>query len=188
MTKEDTLQYILLGLLAKRDLTGYDMKKLFGQEVRDFWYARHSQVYPKLRKLEESGLITSYTSTVGTKLQKKYYRLAATGRQKLRDWLDQPLGDMMPTRDEFTMKLYLIRSQKDPQLRQLLQEDIRRHKERLAHLQLRWRLLFPTRKPEKRICHALILQEAIQRETQKLAMGKEAVGRDLTNVNFLGNR
>ncbi len=36
MTKENTLQYILLGLLAKRDLTGYDMKKLFGQEVRDF--------------------------------------------------------------------------------------------------------------------------------------------------------
>ena len=148
MTKENTLQYILLGLLAKRDLTGYDMKKLFGQEVRDFWYARHSQVYPELRKLEESGLITSYTSTVGTKLQKKYYRLAATGRQKLRDWLDQPLGDMMPTRDEFTMKLYLIRSQKDPQLRQLLQEDIRRHKERLAHLQLR--CCSPPRKPEKK--------------------------------------
>ena len=174
MTKEDTLQYILLGLLAKRDLTGYDMKKLFGQEVRDFWYARHSQVYPKLRKLEESGLITSYTSTVGTKLQKKYYRLAATGRQKLRDWLAQPLGDMMPTRDEFTMKLYLIRSQKDPQLRQLLQEDIRRHKERLAHLQLRWRLLFPTQEArEKEYGHALILQEAIQRETQKLAWEKK---------------
>ena len=174
MTKEDTLQYILLGLLAKRDLTGYDMKKLFGQEVRDFWYARHSQVYPELRKLEESGLITSYTSTVGTKLQKKYYRLAATGRQKLRDWLDQPLGDMTPTRDEFTMKLYLIRSQKDPQLRQLFQADIRRHEERLAYLQLRWRLLFPTQEAKKKdYGHALILQEAIQRETQKLAWEKK---------------
>lgn len=32
MTKEDTLQYILLGLLAKRDLTGYDMKNFSGRK------------------------------------------------------------------------------------------------------------------------------------------------------------
>ena len=77
MTKENTLQYVLLGLLAKQDLTGYDIRKIFAQEVGDFWSARHSQVYPELRKLEESGQITSYTGTVGTKLQKKYYRLAS---------------------------------------------------------------------------------------------------------------
>ena len=53
MTKENTLQYILLGLLAKQDLTGYDIKKLFEQEVGDFWFARHSQVYPELRKMEK---------------------------------------------------------------------------------------------------------------------------------------
>lgn len=71
MAKGNNLQYVLLGLLAKQDLTGYDIKKLFAQEVGDFWCARHSQVYPELRKLEESGQITSYTGTVGTKLQKK---------------------------------------------------------------------------------------------------------------------
>lgn len=174
MAKENTLRYVLLGLLAKQDLTGYDIKKLFEQEVGDFWCARHSQVYPELRKLEESGQITSYTGTVGTKLQKKYYRLAPTGEKRLQEWLVQPLGDMMPTRDEFTMKLYLIRSRKDPQLRQLFQADIRRHEERLAYLQLRWRLLFPTQEARKKdYGHALILQEAIQRETQKLEWEKK---------------
>ena len=174
MAKGNNLQYVLLGLLAKQDLTGYDIKKLFAQEVGGFWCARHSQVYPELRKLEENGQITSYTGTVGTKLQKKYYRLAPSGRQRLRDWLTQPLGDMMPTRDEFTMKLYLIRSRKDPQLRQLFQEDIRRHEEHLAHLRLRWQLLFPTQKAqEKDWGHALILQEAIQRETRKLEWEKK---------------
>lgn len=54
MTKENILQYILLGLLAKQDLTGYDIKKLFEQEVGDFWFARHSQVYPELRKMEKT--------------------------------------------------------------------------------------------------------------------------------------
>ena len=80
----------------------------------------------------------------------------------------------MPTRDEFTMKLYLIRSRKDPQLRQLFLEDIRRHEERLAHLRLRWQLLFPNQEDrEKEYGHALILQEAIQRETRKLEWEKK---------------
>lgn len=70
MAKEKTLQYVLLGLLAKKDLTGYDIKKLFQQEVGDFWCARHSQVYPELRKLEENGLITSYAGSTETRLQK----------------------------------------------------------------------------------------------------------------------
>lgn len=174
MAKEKTLQYVLLGLLAKKDLTGYDIKKLFQQEVGDFWCARHSQVYPELRKLEENGLITSYAGSTETRLQKKYYHLAPAGKQLLRDWLAQPLGNMMPTRDEFTMKLYLIRSRKDPQLWQLFQEDIQRHEERLAHLQLRWQMLFPTREAqEKNYGHALILQEAIQRETRKLEWEKK---------------
>lgn len=174
MAKEKTLQVVLLGLLAKKDLTGYDIRKLFQQEVGDFWCARHSQVYPELRKLEESGQITSYTGTVGTKLQKKYYRLAPTGLQRLREWLAQPLGEIVPTRDEFTMKMYLIRSRKDPQLRQLFLEDIQRHEERLAHLRLRWQLLFPNQDTrEKEYGHALILQEAIQRETRKLEWEKK---------------
>lgn len=174
MAKGNNLQYVLLGLLAKQDLTGYDIKKLFAQEVGDFWCARHSQVYPELRKLEANGLIASHTGTTGTRLQKKYYHLAPAGQQLLQEWLAQPLGDMMPTRDEFTMKLYLIRSRKDPQLRQLFQEDIRRHEEHLAHLRLRWQLLFPTQKAqEKDWGHALILQEAIQRETRKLEWEKK---------------
>ena len=174
MTKEDTLQYILLGLLAKRDLTGYDMKKLFEQEVKDFWYARHSQVYPELRKLEKSGMISALPCTPEAKRQKTYYHLAPAGHRKLLEWLAQPLGAMMPTRDEFTMKMYLIRSRKDPQLRELFQADICRHEERLTHLQLRWKLLFPTQEArEKEYGHALILQEAIQRETRKLEWEKE---------------
>ena len=174
MAKENTLQYVLLGLLAKQDLTGYDIKKLFEQEVGDFWCARHSQVYPELRKLNAAGLITSRTDTAGTKLQKTYYHLAPTGKRHLQAWLSQPLGALMPTRDEFTMKLYLIRSRKDPHLRQLFQEDIQRHEEHLAHLQLRWQLLFSTQEArEKDWGHALILPEALQRETWKLEWEKK---------------
>lgn len=174
MTKENTLQYILLGLLAKQDLTGYDIKKLFEQEVGDFWFARHSQVYPELRKMEKNGMITALPCASEAKRQKTYYHLAPAGHRKLLEWLAQPLGTMTPTRDEFTMKMYLIRSRQDPRLRTLLQADIHRHEERLAHLHFRWQLLFSTREArEKDYGHALILQEAIQRETGKLEWEKQ---------------
>jgi len=173
MAKENTLQYILLGLLSQQDLTGYDIKKIFEQEVGDFWNAQHSQIYPELRKMEEAGLIDSHMDTAGTRLKKKYYHLAPSGQSLLQEWLQQPLGNLAPTRDEFTMKLYLIRSREDPLLPQLFREDIRRHEEHLAHLKLRWQLLFPTTEAqEKNFGHALILQEAIQRESRKLEWEK----------------
>ncbi len=178
MAKENNLRYILLGLLAQKDLTGYDIKKIFEQEVGDFWSSRHSQIYPELRKLEEEGLISSHMDTAGIRLQKKYYHLASAGRALLQKWLQQPLGSLAPTRDEFTMKLYLLSSRKDPLLPQLFQEDIRRHEEHLAHLQLRWKLLFSTEEEQnKNFGHALILQEAIQRESRKLEWEKQQLGK-----------
>ena len=60
------------------------------------------------------------------------------------------------------MKMYLIRSRQDPRLRTLLQADIH------------WQLLFSKEEDrETNFGHALILQEAIQRETRKLEWEKQ---------------
>ena len=71
MAQKNILKYIILGLLNHKELAGYDLKKLFESEVSDFWSSNHSQIYPELRRMEEKGLITSHSETVGTKLEKK---------------------------------------------------------------------------------------------------------------------
>ena len=46
-----TLKYAILGMLSRRELTGYDMMKEFDRGLANFWYASHSQLYPELNRL-----------------------------------------------------------------------------------------------------------------------------------------
>ena len=114
MAQKNILKYIILGLLNHKELAGYDLKKLFEGEVGDFWSSNHSQIYPELRRMEEKGLITSHSETVGTKLEKKYYHITPAGQEILSSWMHEPLSSLVPSRDEFTMKLYLIDDPRDP--------------------------------------------------------------------------
>ena len=130
MAQRNILKYILLGLLSHQELAGYDIKKLFEGELGDFWYSNHSQIYPELRRMESDGLISASTKTVGTKLEKTYYQITAAGTAVLDEWMHEPLSALVPSRDEFTMKLYLINDAHDPLIPRLFQEEIARHQEK----------------------------------------------------------
>ncbi len=174
MAQKNILKYIILGLLNQKELAGYDLKKLFAGELNDFWSSNHSQIYPELRRMEEEGLIASRSRTVGTKLEKKYYRLTDAGKKALAAWMHEPLSSLVPSRDEFTMKLYLVEDHDDPLIPKLIQEDIARHQEKYDYLLTRWNVLFKT--PEARKAHfghALILSRALEREKQRLTWLKE---------------
>lgn len=169
MAQKNVLKYIILGLLNHQDLAGYDLKKLFEGEVGDFWSSNHSQIYPELRRMEEAGLIASHSETVGTKLEKKYYRITPAGREALTAWMHEPLNSLAPSRDEFTMKLYLIDDPRDPLIGQLFQEEISRHQKKYDYLCARWEALFRTKEArQKHYGHSLILEQAINREKQRL--------------------
>jgi DNA-binding PadR family transcriptional regulator len=129
MAQKNILKYIILGLLNREDLAGYDIKKLFEEELGDFWYSNHSQIYPELRRMEDDGLISSRTELVGKKLEKKFYQITKDGQKLLSAWMDESLNPLVPTRDEFTMKLYLLDSADHPLVTRLFQEEIARHEE-----------------------------------------------------------
>lgn len=174
MAQKNVLKYIVLGLLANGDLTGYDIKKLFEGELGDFWYSNHSQIYPELKKMEDSGLIASYENTVGQKMIKTYYRIMPQGEDELSGWLSEPLNVLPPTRDEFSMKLYLLNDAKDPLVKQIFAQEIARHEEKMQYLVSRWDALFASQEEQvKHYGHALILRQAIQREEQRLQWLRE---------------
>ena len=178
MAQKNVLKYIVLGLLSHGDLTGYDIKKLFEGEVGDFWHSNHSQIYPELKKMEEAGLIASYEGTVGEKMTKTYYRMEPSGKEELSAWLSEPLGQLPPTRDEFSMKLYLIKEKEHPLVPKLFAQEIERHEEKLAYLQGRWQALFAEGQARKKAYgHALILRQAIEREKHRLAWLREEEGK-----------
>lgn len=169
MAQKNSLQHIILGLLNHGELAGYDIKKLFDSELGDFWYANHSQIYPELRRLQEEGLIAARIETVGTRLEKKIYRITEKGKEALAEWMKEPLGSLIPSRDEFTMKLYLISDAKDPLALALFEEDIERHQKKYDYLRSRWQTLFQDKaEQERHYGHAAILKQAMHREKQRL--------------------
>ena len=47
-----TLKYAILGLINREPMTGYDITREFNSNnLANFWYAKHSQVYPELSRL-----------------------------------------------------------------------------------------------------------------------------------------
>ena len=53
-----TLKYAILGMLAQKPMTGYDLMQEFESTLNEFWSANHSQIYPELKKLTNEGSIT----------------------------------------------------------------------------------------------------------------------------------
>ena len=51
------LKYAILGLLKQKEMTGYDLMKQFESTLCEFWSAKHSQIYPELKKLTDEGNI-----------------------------------------------------------------------------------------------------------------------------------
>ena len=56
-----TLKYAILGLLNQKEMTGYDLMKQFESTLCEFWSAKHSQIYPELKKLTEEGSVAYKT-------------------------------------------------------------------------------------------------------------------------------
>ncbi|MFJ9536272.1 PadR family transcriptional regulator [Streptomyces sp. NPDC101225] len=79
-----SLRHALLGLLAERTASGYDLLKLFDTSLANVWPATQSQIYTELTKLAGSGLIT--VAAEGPRGRKEY-AITDAGMAELRHWL-----------------------------------------------------------------------------------------------------
>jgi len=57
--------WAVLGLPARRELSGYDLKTAIDRTIRHFWAASYGQIYPELRRLEERGWIAGTDAARG---------------------------------------------------------------------------------------------------------------------------
>ena len=71
MAQKNILKYIILGLLNHKELAGYDLKKNSSKVKWAISVLQPQSDLSELRRMEEKGLITSHSKTVGTKLEKK---------------------------------------------------------------------------------------------------------------------
>ncbi|WP_373481826.1 PadR family transcriptional regulator [Acetobacterium sp.] len=102
-----TLKYALLGLIDRGPITGYDISKEFEKRIMaNFWHAKHSQVYPELKRLLDEELISFELIVQGEKMEKKLYTITPKGHAEFVEWLlrDEPLG--VTPKDVFRLRTF----------------------------------------------------------------------------------
>jgi DNA-binding PadR family transcriptional regulator len=96
---------VILGLLAMRPRSGYDIKAVVDRSTRFFWAASYGQIYPELRRLEQEGLVEGEDAPNGGRAR-RVYRLTKAGHKALVSWLASE-GDLtVELRDESLLRLF----------------------------------------------------------------------------------
>ena len=89
--KLTTSSYAILGLLALRPWTTYELAKQMAVSLRNFWPRAESKLYEEPKKLVAHGLARVQTGSVGRR-PRSIYSITPAGREALQGWLDEPGG------------------------------------------------------------------------------------------------
>jgi PadR family transcriptional regulator AphA len=84
-----TRSYAILGLLAIRDWTTYELARQMERGVGDIWAAARSMVYQEPKRLAELGLVHARTEALGRRTRTRY-GITPQGLTVLRSWLAEP--------------------------------------------------------------------------------------------------
>jgi DNA-binding PadR family transcriptional regulator len=95
---------VILGMLAMRPRSGYEIKSLVDRSTSYFWAASYGQIYPELRRLADAGLVEGTDSPTGGR-QRTIFELTKAGRHALDEWHAQQ-AEVLDYRDESMLKLF----------------------------------------------------------------------------------
>jgi PadR family transcriptional regulator AphA len=89
MPRRTTTSYALLGLLALRSWTTYELAKQAQRSLNWFWPRAERKLYDEPKHLVAAGLATARSEATG-KRPRTVYAITRAGRRELARWLDEP--------------------------------------------------------------------------------------------------
>ncbi|WP_201378047.1 PadR family transcriptional regulator [Ktedonobacter sp. SOSP1-85] len=126
-----TLEYKLLGMLARHPMSGYDLASVLKQRVVPFGPISHTQIYPALASLERKGLVRYHiVEQQAVRPDKKVYELTEEGRAALRQWVESPTP-LVFLYDEFFLKAYSLWLADPERMEERFREQAQLHQEKL---------------------------------------------------------
>jgi PadR family transcriptional regulator PadR len=82
-------EIILLSLIEKEDLYGYEIAKRLKEKGNDLYSMGEGTLYPALARLEKKDLIKSYWLELESGGRRKYYSITEKGKMELIEKLTQ---------------------------------------------------------------------------------------------------
>ena len=179
-----TLKYAILGLIDRTPMTGYDITREFNSNnLANFWYANHSQVYPELTRLTNEGLITCEIVNLSDKFEKKLYTITEKGHLEFLEWLrdDEPLP---PTpKDVFRLRMYFSDAMSPEDMMAHLEDALKKHEQKRGRLLSIMEDHYQRKAPETHTPEYgdfIVLEGAILREDSYIQWLKNCIARRCT--------
>src|SRR5688500_9859829 len=126
-----SLRFALLGALADRPRTGYELLKHFEQSLAYAWPASHSQIYPELARLRDDGLIER---TGAGARNSKTYAVTDAGLAQVRHWRRDTEPDRR-VRSDAALRTFFLWLLEPEEARDELERERSYWRERLAELE-----------------------------------------------------
>lgn len=115
------IHHAVLGLLARGESYGYELKAQFEDAIGPQWGEMSiGHVYQVLDRLEREGLVTSRRVLQETRPNRIVYRITRQGRRELRIWLKAPHVREAGYRDDFFLKLFVASKLGERELREVI--------------------------------------------------------------------
>lgn len=101
MTRRRTTRHAVLGMLAERPMTGYELRQEIAGSIGHFWSESFGQLYPTLRELEAEGLVEALEPDE----RRIPYRITAGGMRALRTWLAEEPESLTSDRNALLLRV-----------------------------------------------------------------------------------
>lgn len=135
MKELTTTSYAILGLLALRPWTTYELAKQMEVSLHNFWPRAERKLYEEPKKLVDRGFAEVTREMVGHR-PRSLYRITPEGRRALRQWLGEP-GAMPVLEFEALVKVFFAEHGTKEQLLATLHR-IRECAEHRERIDARW--------------------------------------------------
>jgi PadR family transcriptional regulator AphA len=133
--KLTTTSYLILGHLALRDWSTYELAQQLKRSTRHYWPRAESKNYEEPKKLVEHGLAIATKEHIGLR-PRTVYAITDKGREALRGWLQEPAQPPLVEFDGIVKVLFAEHGTKEQLLTTLrsIRDDAERTREEHAAL------------------------------------------------------
>lgn len=130
------IDFIILGFLIKKSMSGYDIKQQMGYSTSNFIDASFGSIYPSLKRLEQKGFLQSEEVVSNGKI-KKVYSITEQGKDEFLRWLKEPIKASKSSIEAALSKIFFYKNLPKEDAINLINryiEDVTKLKENLLAL------------------------------------------------------
>ena len=102
------LREAILGLLCDGPMTGYEIKQFFRNVIKHFWSVSDGQLYPTLKKMHDTGLISLRVIRQDSTANKHLYSITEQGRVHFEQWIREPVTKFEELKEPLVTKVFFF--------------------------------------------------------------------------------